>query len=103
MRGGIGRQRGCEGDEFGFGIVESTFVEQELYELNAGIGAVGVGLSVPDSVHRIVVIASGIFDGTTVCGDTGESQVDGGILRGTLPEGDEVGFSFVETARIVAV
>ena len=50
-----------------------------------------------------MVVASGIFDGTAVGGDAGESEIDGGVLRSALPEGEEVGFGFVETAGIVAV
>jgi hypothetical protein len=50
-----------------------------------------------------VIVASSIFNGTTVGGDTCESQVNGSVLRSALPESKEVGFGFVETAGIVAV
>jgi hypothetical protein len=50
-----------------------------------------------------VVVASGVFDGTSVGGDAGQSEIDGGVLRSALPESDEVGFGFVQAAGIVAV
>ena len=50
-----------------------------------------------------MVIARGVFDGTAVGGNTGQSEIDGGVLRGALPESDQVGFGFVEPAGIVAV
>ncbi len=36
-------------------------------------------------------------------GYASQSEIHGGVLRGALPQGDEVGFGFVETAGIVAV
>ena len=36
-------------------------------------------------------------------GDSGKSQIHGGILRRPLPESDQVGFGFVETPGVVAV
>ena len=36
-------------------------------------------------------------------GDARQSQVDGRVLRSALPEGDEIGFSLVETAGDVAI
>jgi len=38
-----------------------------------------------------------------VGGDAGESEIDGSILWRALPESDEVGLGFVETAWVVAV
>jgi hypothetical protein len=38
-----------------------------------------------------------------VGGNTGESKIYGGILRGALPQREKVGFGFVEAAGIVAV
>ena len=35
--------------------------------------------------------------------DAGEREIDGGVLRGALPERDEIGFGFIEAPRIVAV
>ena len=103
MSSGIGRQGRGEGHEFGFCFVGSVLLEQELDEFNASFAAVGVGVGVPDSVHGIVVVTSGIFDRAAVGGDAGESEIDSGVLRSALPESDEVGFGFVETAGIVAV
>ena len=50
-----------------------------------------------------MVIASGIFDRTAVGGDASESETNGSVLGGALPESDEVGFGFVEAAGVVAV
>jgi len=38
-----------------------------------------------------------------VGGDTGESEIDGCVLRRALPERDEIGFGFVKAAGVVAV
>ena len=103
MRGGIGRQGRGQGHEFRIGLGARVFLEQELDQFDASFVAVGVGIGVPDSVHGIVVVTSGVFDGTAVGGDAGESKIDGGVLRSALPESEEVGFGLVETAGIVAV
>ena len=36
-------------------------------------------------------------------GDAGQREIDRGVLRGALPESNQVGFGFVETARVVTV
>ena len=83
--------------------VASAFLQQKLDEFDAGLAAIGVGVGVPDSVHGVVIVTGGVFDGTAMGGDAGQSEIDGGVLRSALPESDEVGFGFVETAGIVAV
>ena len=50
-----------------------------------------------------MVVASSIFYGAAAGGHASEGQIDRGVLRGALPEGDEVGLGFVETAGIIAV
>ncbi len=107
MSGGIGRQRSGEGQEFRFRFVGSSFLEQELDEFDAGLVAVGIRVGLPDSIHGIVVVTSGVFNGAAVGGYASEREIDGGILWCTLPKRQQVGFSFVETAMrltgIVAV
>ncbi len=103
MRGGIWRQGRGQGHEFRFGFGGRAFLEQELDQFDARPAAVRVGVGVPDSIHGVVVVAGGVFDGTAVGGDAGQREIDGGVLRSALPESDEVGFGFVEAAGIVAV
>ena len=103
MGSGSGRQGGSEGHEFRCGFVRRALLEQELDQFDAGFAAVGFGVRVPDSIHSVVVVARGIFEGAAVGGDAGQSEIDGGVLRSALPESDEVGFGFVQAAGIVAV
>ena len=103
MRGGIGRQSGGEGDEFGIGLGARVLFEQKLDQFDAGAIAIGIGIGIPDSVHGVVVVAGRVFDGTAVGGDAGQREIDGRILGSTLPKSEEVGFGFVETTWDVAV
>src|SRR5579872_2190651 len=103
MRGGIGRKGGGERHQLRFSIRAGVFRAPELNQFDAGLTAVGIRIGGPDSVHGVVIVAGGVFDGTAVSGDAGEGEIDGGVLRGALPEGDEIGFGFVEAPGIVAV
>ncbi len=103
MLGRIGRESGGERDEFGIGLGACAFFKQKLDQFDASAIAVGVEVGSPDSVHGIVIVARGIFDGPAVGGDAGESKINGGILRRALPESDEIGLGFVETTGIVAI
>ncbi len=103
MQSWIGRQGRGECDDFGFGAGRGISLQEKLDEFDTDVAAVGVGIGVPDAVHGVVVVAGSVFDVAAMGGDAGQGEIDGGILRGSLPESDEVGFSFVETAGVVAV
>src|ERR1700719_854903 len=53
---GVGRQRGGEGHKLRFCVGECVFLQQELNEFDAGVGAIGIGIGVPDSIHGIVIV-----------------------------------------------
>jgi len=61
-----------------------ALLEQELDQFDASLVAVRVEIATPDAVHGIVIVASGVFDRTTMGGDAGQSQVDGRVLRSAL-------------------
>ena len=67
------------------------------------VAPVEVGIVSPDPINRVVVVADGIFDGTAVRGYTAEREIDGAILRGTLPKSEQVRLGFIKTARVAAI
>ena len=90
VQGGVWRQDSGQGHKFGLRFIARIVLEEKFNEFEPRFAAVEVGIGGPDTINRVVVVADDIFNGTAVRGYTAERQVDGAILRGTLPKSEQV-------------
>jgi hypothetical protein len=90
VQGGVWRQDSGQGHKFGLSFIARVVLQEKFNWFETRFAPAEVGIVSPDTVNGVVVVADDIVDGTAVRGYTAEREIDGAVLRGTLPKREQV-------------